>query len=177
MSTFSLVQVSGRPLRSFVALAFAGVAFLSSGSTSASPEFPGVVQETLKMDCAPPCTICHTSPNGEAVTAVQPFVETLRTADAAFMNSEEALANALEIAKTAPCEGTNQPCDSDGNGTSDIDDLTAGNDPNTGQPLACPKYGCGAHIAPERPLRNMDGTIALLALGALGIVARRVRRS
>ena len=160
-----------------VAALVAAQSFALAGSASASPEFPAVVDSELSMDCPPPCTICHTSPNGGAETAVQPFVETLRVAYPEFLLGEEQLAEGLALARTTPCEGTNEPCNIDGNDKSDIEDLEAGNDPNTGQPLACPKYGCGASsIAPERHTRSLDGTSALILLGAIGIMARRVRR-
>ena len=185
MSSSTPSRIAGRSLPAFAALAFAGAAFLFSASASAKAEFPGVVQETLGMDCAPPCTICHTSPNGGSETISQPFYLNLAALDVPI--DEESIPDLLDTLSKLDCKRPEdhscdagmpcKPCDVDGNNVSDIDDLTAGNDPNTGQPLACPKYGCGAHIAPERPFRNLDGTAALLVLGALGAIARRVRRS
>jgi hypothetical protein len=184
MSSFTIAHVSGRSLRAFAAITLACAAFLSSGSAWARAEFPGVVQETLKMECAPPCTICHTSPNGGGDTLEQPFYVDLSQVDPSI--TEETLPDLLKALGDVPCpvatnpacaSGMCGPCDADGNGKSDIEDLESGVNPNTGTELACPRYGCGAHVAPERPARRLDGTATLLLLGAIGMSARRARRA
>jgi hypothetical protein len=74
---------------------------------------------------------------------------------------------------TMPCG----PCDADSDGVDDIAELINDDDPNNpAAKLACPQYGCGARIAPERPRRRLDGTAVLAALSAAAVFVRRIRR-
>jgi hypothetical protein len=158
---------------------------------AAKPEFPGIVQETLALDCAPPCTICHSSAAPEGINADQPFVVNLQTwlstlGDRLFdeatlptlleLNRDEVCLNMSDAGCVADGGTCTRPCDANANGKSDIDDLIAAIDPNPGaKELACPKYGCGARIAPERPRRPVDGAASLVALGAACLLVRRFR--
>jgi hypothetical protein len=75
----------------------------------------------------------------------------------------------------------NPPIDSDGDGESDIVELTTGNDPNSeGEARICgPNYGCGAHISRVPPARSgtalaIAGSVAvLMALGFRRVSPRR----
>ena len=158
---------------------------LAASPAWAREVFPGVIQDKLRMDCPPPCTICHTSPNGGSDTVEQPFVNNLLAFNMGV--TEANLPSLLDLAETAACPNaadkacvgvpTCGPCNVDGKGKGDVADLREGINPNTGVELACPKYGCGASsIAPERRTRPIDGTTALLALVAAGVFVRRARR-
>ncbi|HEX6764776.1 MAG TPA: hypothetical protein VF103_04845, partial [Polyangiaceae bacterium] len=63
-----------------------------------------------------------------------------------------------------------------GTGKTDIKELEDGDNPNNSDAMHCPTYGCGAHIAPLRKERSLDGTLVLAALGAVAVLARRSRR-
>jgi hypothetical protein len=95
------------------------------------------------------------------------------------------MADILATLEAVPCPSTEDPacattpctpCDADGDGTPDVTALRSSKNPNDGSALVCPKYGCGARIAPERPGRSLDGTAVLVAFGALVLVAKRSRR-
>ncbi|HEX6276867.1 MAG TPA: hypothetical protein VFZ53_27695 [Polyangiaceae bacterium] len=191
-STSPLASKPARRASWFVRAAVAGLALAAfPAPASARPEFPGVVQETLALDCAPPCTVCHTSAAPEGINAEQPFVVNLQawvpTLETRAFN-EDTLPTLLTLNRDEICRNESdlgcvadgmctRPCDANGNNVSDIEDLIAQTDPNPGAKLlACPKYGCGAHLAPERPLRPIDGAASLLALGAACLLVRRARR-
>ena len=171
----------------------AGTFLLTASSTAwARPEFPGVVQEELD-GCPPPCTICHTTPNPQDdSTATKPFANNLqawRDTLGGGIFDEAMLRRILALEESEICvnemdagcvNGTcTRQCDANNNSESDIEDLRAATDPNPGaQFLACPRYGCGARIAPEGgPLRPLDGAASLVALGAVCMLIRRWRRN
>lgn len=167
-------------------LALAAVVAWSS-SASARPEFPGIVQTTLKPDleCAPTCTICHTSPNPvDSTTATQLFVTNLSLAGPGI--SEETLPEMLIALELNVCNNPEdrscmggvctKPCDADGDGMGDIEELRNGRNPNNSSTMPCPEYGCFARVAPAPSKRSRDGTAVLAALGAALVLAGRWRR-
>jgi hypothetical protein len=154
---------------------------LWSASAQASLEFPSAVSEALGMPCPPNCTTCHATEAGGLFTVVKPFGIALKGGAPASMivitpKSVESLRAALDKMRTA-----NPPIDSDGDGVSDIDELSAGNDPNNkGDARICgPNYGCGAHISRVPPARSgtalaIAGSVAaLMALGFRRVSPRR----
>ncbi|HEX6764775.1 MAG TPA: hypothetical protein VF103_04840 [Polyangiaceae bacterium] len=155
----------------------------------AKPPFPGIVKEKLDLGCAPPCTLCHTSPSPNASNAEQPFVNDLyawaKVPEPDLVISESTLPGLLKQLETGECPPDAAsactttpcgPCDADGTGGPDITELRAGDNPNNSDELHCPKYGCGAHIAPLRPTRPIDGSAALATLGTVAVLVRRWRR-
>jgi MYXO-CTERM domain-containing protein len=186
--------------RACAAALVGGVILAFSSPASAKPQFPQVMVDTLGeqgLDCTPTCSMCHTSPSPDSGNAAQPiannllsftgepgpggkllpdviepenlplFLEALQTLPCANMNDAACMTGAM------PCE----KCDGDGDGDDDIAELLVDSDPNLpAAKLACPQYGCGAHIAPERPSRPLDGTAALAALSVAAVLLRRFRR-
>jgi hypothetical protein len=163
------------------------VLLLVSSPARALPPFPGIVQETLDLACAPQCTLCHTSASPNLDNATQPFGLNVQS----IMGSvtEAQLPAVLKALETQPCLRPEDPacanvvapamcgvCNGDGEGAGDIDEIRADLNPNNASDLACPRYGCGAHIAPLRATRSLDGTAALLALGVAAALVRRWRR-
>jgi MYXO-CTERM domain-containing protein len=168
---------------------------------AAWPNYPGYIQNVLKMDCAPSCLLCHTDPEGGKdtvkglglTTEIPPnagvgvFVQNLIVMQSmtdpisgpqATNPGESAMAAAIQGLRTLPCNtGGTEPCDSDGDGTLDVVELEANQDPDTpGADSLCigPRYGCGARVAPEAP-RSSDATAFLAALGVALVLLRRLR--
>lgn len=180
--------------RSCTALVVGGLLLSISSPALALPEAPGVIIEELGdlgLDCTPTCTLCHTSLSADSQNAVRPIAVNLiafRTPGPISVPfTAENLPIYLEALRTQPCAKAEdvacangmpcKVCDGDGDGVGDIAELIDDSDPNLPDAkLACPQYGCGAHIAPERPRRPLDGTTVLAALGAAAVLVRRIRR-
>src|SRR5256712_13028154 len=88
----------------------------------ATPNFPGVIQRQLGLAAPPQCTICHATDAGGVGTVVKPFGIYLRSRGLQPFD-ESSLQNAL-LADIAEHPSTT------GSGTSHIDPLKAGEDPN-----------------------------------------------
>jgi hypothetical protein len=89
------------------------------------PEYPQVVQDTLHLQAPPDCILCHTSDLGGAGTATKPFARTLEQFGLGTAFDPGLLASALEQVETCKT-------DSDGDGLSDVDEITNNGDPNDG---------------------------------------------
>jgi MYXO-CTERM domain-containing protein len=146
----------------------------------ASESYPQEIQEALDMPCAPPCTICHETFAGGAGTVSRPFGGAMvgRGLQESDDDCIPKALRALEEGRTgnacrnnANTAGT--PDDSDMDGTADIIELRAGDDPNSGSAGASVcvlKYGCGARVVPDhRPAAG----IGLLLLGLFAAYRRR----
>ncbi len=146
------------------AASFAFVTLLFPALADASPEFVGELQEQLQMQCTPRCSVCHTSNPGSAGTATQPFAVTMKNAGLA-PGDIDTVGPALESLKGPDKDEPSDDIDSDGDGVSDLSELTTGveadpNDPDSvalaardpsvpgaGEACELVDYGCGAHVA------------------------------
>jgi hypothetical protein len=182
-----------------------GLLLTLSSSALAKPEFPGIIVDELTRtaegkekpasNCIPTCSLCHTSPSPDLGNAAQPIANSLllfrgkeRPGGGTYPPSVDPgnLAIFLDALENDPCQNPNDlscmnggvctQCDADGDGKADIYELRRDDNPNGGGQLACPKYGCGARIAPEGSSRPLDGTAALAALSAAIVLVRRWRR-
>lgn len=155
---------------SLAAASFA-LSLLAVRDASASPAYPDVLKETLALPEAPPCTTCHATPAGGFGTATQPF--------ATYLKSRGLVAADVGSLQGALAAAVGEKHDSDGDGTSDVDALRAGDDPNgaTDSSVPPPAYGCGARIASRDPSpRASLATLPLIA-AALAWARRRRRRA
>ena len=182
-------------------ICLAALMMVSGRAAQAYPEFPSAIQKHFGEETCPvSCLLCHTSPEGgdstirdrKAPTNLPPergtalFVQNLIYVahEAQFpltaqdeTPTEAELINAVKSLEAWPCtEGMPQPCDSDGDGMTDYAELAQGADPDRFGtiPNACPKYGCGAHIA-RLPADSALADIAI-ACSALGLALLLVRR-
>jgi hypothetical protein len=121
----------------------------------ASPVYPAEVQAVVQLQAPPPCTTCHLSELGGDGTAVKPFATTLQNYGLVGDGNLPALRAALAEAEK------NKP-DSDFDGTDDLSELRAGDDPNDGVDLPTPRTGCST---------TCSGAASSLALGAVLIGA------
>jgi hypothetical protein len=147
-----------------------------TASAQASRQFPSAISDALGMPCAPNCTICHATEAGGSGTVVKAFGRAAWIAGPIVKEDVDSLRRALSnMAKANP------PIDSDGDGVTDLAELTAGNDPNSkGDARICgPNYGCGAHISRVPPARSgtalaIAGSVAaLMGLGFRRVSPRR----
>jgi hypothetical protein len=134
---------------------------------SAFTLFPGWIFEHLDLAeeglNAPPCTICHLDNRGKRGTVVKPFGIWMYDHGLRGDATEEELGHLLD-------ENEQKGIDSDLDGVGDIAELRDGTDPNiAGNTLSPPQYGCLSTTSRTTPA-------PLLALDALGLVARRRRR-
>lgn len=142
---------------------------------AASPTFPFAIKSDLSLSYdlgTDHCTICHATNLGGLGTVVTPFGEAMQAAGLVAEDTTS-LQKALD---TLEANGT----DSDHNGVPDIEELKAGEDPNTGQDISGatgtsgPSFGCGAQLS--RAPAPWEGAAALLAtLGAMLVRRRRSR--
>jgi len=141
---------------------------LASSLAHASGNFPGELQTWAEVPCVPSCILCHATAVGSGGTATQPLALALQERGLSAGDSD-ALLRALDALEA-------DGADSNGDGTSDTEQLRAGANPNTGEVFCgatgeavteLPRYGC---------LQTARGTLspfALLGLGALLTLRRR----
>jgi len=122
------------------------LALTMSTPAHATPNFPPAIQSYLMLDAQPECTLCHvgTQRIGSVNTA---FGRLAR--ERGLMRYNVA---SLELALRA-IEAEN--VDSNGDGVPDIMQLRMGESPNP-EDETVPAYGCGANVAPYRPMRLLD---------------------
>lgn len=179
-----------RPSSPVLTLLSALVIFGAAARVDASESYPGVMQEELDMPCAPPCTVCHQSNQG-GVGTIKPdsfgaavLDRGLRFRDDACI--PEVLAAVESGAMGNACEGmldtsSGTAVDSDQDGTSDVQELREGTDPNgsANASLCALTYGCGARIAPEPRASRWPwlsaASLGLVAWGASRWQRRRTR--
>lgn len=150
-------------------------ATLLAGGAHATPNFPGAIQRQLSASAPPACRICHVDGITGLGTVNTPFGKNMR-ARGLEAYDEPSLVTALAAMER---EGIDS---SKGRGTTDIEALRRGGDPNSTSPgsaLGEPDYGCGATFA--RRAKGSWTPLAAIALlsalrrgrGARGTAARR----
>ena len=140
------------------------LAVAAASAARASGDYPGTIKDHLSASKLPSCALCHRTPagGGDAVTA---FAGAMVAEGLTGLSNTTALKAGLDALEAA---GT----DSDGDGTGDIDELRAGDDPNKAGATNAgptPVYGFGCASAPAAS--SLVG-----ALAAFGLLALRRRR-
>jgi hypothetical protein len=147
-----------------------------SAPALASLSFPPAIQSELSLGKAPDCTLCHRSDAGGFGTVTRPFGRTMMTQFGLTAANVAALRSALAGSDAAKF-------DSDGDGTSDIDELRRGTDPNvgtsgveTGPNVPLPQTGCALNSSlPSSPWSA--GAALVVALVGCALQRRRARRA
>lgn len=162
MSAYNLARRVSARLSACAAFLSVSSALLSvSTPAQASPDYPQVIQDELKVSCPPPCTICHQDNNGGLTTVLledggKPFGDNMMNIGGLEPDKPKALTkilrDALDPAAVAdPDERATAEAvaamDADGDGVPDLTALQNDTDPNIGGSVCGPAYGCGASIA------------------------------
>jgi hypothetical protein len=145
--------------RSWFVLVF--VLSWSSGAR-AKEEFPGQIARHLGAQSNPPCGLCHQYAKTGGDTLVTPFAWGMR---ARGLTGEGDLIGALDRVRT-------DKVDSDGDGTTDTDEIVAGSDPNSAAStptspgaVGDPQLGCA--ISPTKVPRDPGIGFAWLAAASI----------
>jgi hypothetical protein len=164
---------------------FAGALFFGTSAALASPSHPGTVQGKLMLSAAPQCLLCHEGSPG-AGTVKTPFGLSIR-ARGAQGGGDSASINAAIDKLIA------EKVDSDRDCATDVDELKAGTDPNSGtlcadagppstppgttEPPPPPEYGCVANVS-SAPASGTSQAASFVACSTLfaAIVLRIGRR-
>jgi hypothetical protein len=135
-----------------------GLLFAAALPAQASPNYPDIIDMQLGTDCASPtrCLICHISAAGGEGTAKKPFAVTLQSYGLTKGKSGRQLVMALM--------GLPDDVDSDGDGTTDKEELLACQNPSGAEISEGPGFGCGAELV--APPRSPDGPLMLVSLTA-----------
>jgi len=188
------------------ALAAVAGTLLHAATGAAHSDFPGIIQDTFGSSCAPQCTLCHVNPAGGLpvkaadfyVDGMNPshrgygvFVSNLKDRGVPSTPTSLNLRDKLKLLQNEPCQKDTTkgstadmaPCDTDGDGMSDWEELAAqpARDPEVsgvGNGAICPAYGCGASIGtlPRDADANGRAGALMAAFGVALVLARRVRR-
>ena len=148
-------------------IASLGAASLWPSLATAEETFPAAIGEAANMPCAPTCTLCHTSNPGRADTWPGKkfgfFIGTHGVVKGATAADVKMAFNAYKAtAATDPAVATALMA------------LQNGVDPETGESLCGPTYGCGAHVAKKAPPTDFSAPLWVVgAIVAGGILRRR----
>jgi hypothetical protein len=158
--------------RFFAGLVAAGALLLVQAPARASEPFPGALQEAAGMPCTPSCVVCHGKVPGDSMSFTvrqlsRELIAPLPPPGAAGVPVLKANFAAY-AAKAA----------TDPNVARVVAALKDGIDPETGDSLCGPTYGCGAHVAKKAP--PSDFSAPLWVIGAMlagGVLRRRKARA
>jgi hypothetical protein len=148
-----------------LAIAAAGVVALVPLRAQASEEFPGAIQEAAGMPCAPSCTLCHGITPGTATTFMNKELgKTLFSIDPMHpVGPKDVAGLKAAYAKYAMIPGN----------ALKVAALKEGKDPQTGEGLCGPTYGCGAHVAKKAPPSDFSAPLWVVGAMVLGGLLRR----
>jgi hypothetical protein len=164
-------------VRGMLGLALSSVLVLGASNASADPALPKLLADHWKMPCVPSCAVCHLDANGGPGR-----IRTTVNGKTGFggkllgygldVSTPSSINAALDIAK-------DDKSDVDGDGHTDFDELSVGDDPNDPAQGASvcgtgPEFGC-VRIARQGPVDGV-GSVSAAAVLALGLAALRRRR-
>jgi hypothetical protein len=158
------MMLTSNSVRRFLlgAMALGGLV-LAPGAARASEVFPGAIQQYANMPCAPSCLLCHTTnPGNISSWTGKPFGYYLGTHGVTVRNTAS-----LKVAFDAYAA---DPTNAGG-----LAKLKEGIDPDNGNALCGPTYGCGAHVAKKAPPTDFSAPLWVIGAVVAGGLLRRRR--
>ena len=143
----------------------------------ASDTYPDAIKDDLMLTSSPGCDLCHNGGVGEKGNVTTPFGKTAVSLGLVSGNTA--------VLKTVLDEMKAMNTDSDADGTSDIDELVKGTNPNFnevtgmapgGADFPPPQYGCSVRAPGSRSRGGRALFFAAGTLGLLALVAPKRRR-
>jgi hypothetical protein len=156
----------------FLAGLFAASALLLPAVAHASEQFPAALQEAAGMPCTPSCVVCHGKVPGDQGSfgarklPQDVFIKALTIPPAG--------AAGVPVVKSAFATYA-MKASTDPEVKRVVDALKDGTDPETGDSLCGPTYGCGAHVAKKAPPSDLAAPIWVLGAMVAGALLRRRR--
>jgi hypothetical protein len=158
----------------FAGLVMAGALLLVPTPARASEQFPAALQEAASMPCTPSCVVCHGKVPGDIGSFLArkltnelikppgslpgPGAAGVPVLKSDFATYAARAATDPEVARVVAA-------------------LKDGIDPETGDSLCGPTYGCGAHVAKKAPPADIAAPLWVIgAVVAGGLLRRRKAR-
>jgi MYXO-CTERM domain-containing protein len=165
---------STNPARTiFAGLVAAGALLLVQAPAHASEQFPAALQKAAGMPCTPSCVVCH----GKVPGDLQSFTARALSRDliAAGMTPLPGGAGVPVVESNFAAYAAKAATDP--NVARVVAALKDGIDPETGDSLCGPTYGCGAHVAKKAPPADLSAPLWALGAVVAGGILRRRRKS
>lgn len=141
---------------------------LYAQAAAARPEYPLEIKDTLQLDCAPTCLMCHTTMDGGGDNLNNYGTQ-----------NGIGIVNGIPAFYAVDGPASMRNTDMDKEGVMDRDEIIANTDPGSIEPVGiCSDavYGCGAQVAPGRTAPTSAwGLVA--ALGVAALLLRQLRRA
>ncbi|MES1184446.1 MAG: hypothetical protein ABUL60_11560 [Myxococcales bacterium] len=147
----------------------AGLTLVSNGAR-ASEEFPAALQEAAGMPCTPSCVVCHGKVPGDAGS----FLARKLPNDLLQSGSLPPPGAAGVPIVKSDFAAYAMKASTDPEVARVVAALKDGIDPQTGDSLCGPTYGCGAHVASKAPPTDLATPLWIVgAVVAGGLLRRR----
>jgi len=147
---------------------------VSFGACSLWPElaaaeeaFPAIIAKDANMPCTPTCTLCHSSNPGRAETWPGKKLGFALGTKGAVKGDPNSITTAFNNYKATGA--------ADPNVATVLMALQNGIDPETGESLCGPSYGCGAHVAKKLPPSDVSAPLWVIGAVIAGGILRRRR--
>lgn len=156
--------------RFFAGLVAAGALLLVQAPARASEQFPAALEEAAGMPCTPSCVVCHGKVPGDIASFMARKLSTDLIASGGLPPPGAAGVPGIKSNYAAYAA----KAATDPNVARVVAALKDGIDPQTGDSLCGPTYGCGAHVAKKAPPTDFSAPLWVIgAMFAGGLLRRR----
>lgn len=135
----------------------------------ASEQFPAALAEAAGMPCTPSCVVCHGKVPGDATSFTARKLPSALTAAGGFPPPGAAGVPTVKSSFAAYAA----KAATDAEIARVVAALKDGIDPETGDSLCGPTYGCGAHVAKKAPPADIAGPLWVFGVVVAGGLLRR----